>query len=113
MGVIALRLVDMTASRAGNPSFLRRVLFHFACVLSLAWPALINGQPFYFPDTTAYVRSADIAVYIFSGHRVRTAWTEHYLAAMTKPRVQPGTTPAKAARGNDLSYGSIMAGRSP
>ena len=56
---------------------LQRWLFHLGCVLALAWPAFVNGQPFYFPDSTAYVRAADSAAYIFSGERIRTEWTEH------------------------------------
>ena len=35
--------------------------------LVLCWPALINGSGFYFPDTTAYIRSADAAVAQLTG----------------------------------------------
>lgn len=97
----------------------RQMMFHLACILALAWPAFVNGQPFFFPDTTAYVRSADVAAYIYSGKRISTAWTEHYLSQMApKPAAQgapppASARPATAARGNDLGYGRIMAGRSP
>ena len=58
---------------------LQRWLFHLACVLlALAAPALVNGQPFYFPDTTAYTRAADSAAYVFSSHRISTEWTDRY-----------------------------------
>ena len=36
-------------------------------ILVLSWPALVNGSGFYFPDTTAYIRSADAAVAQLTG----------------------------------------------
>lgn len=91
----------------------RRRLFHLACVLALAWPAFLNGQPFYFPDTTAYTRAADSAVYIFSGHRISTEWTDRYRRSL-----DPGGKIADAGRHvspnvNDIGTESVMAGRSP
>lgn len=91
----------------------QRLLFHLACVFALAWPAFLNGQPFYFPDTTAYTRAADSAAYIFSGHRISTEWTERYRRSL-----DPGGRVADAGRHvspnvNDLGTESVMAGRSP
>lgn len=91
----------------------QRLLFHLACTLALAWPAFLNGQPFYFPDTTAYTRAADSAAYIFSGHRISTEWTERY-----RHSLDPGGKVADAGRHvspnvNDLGTESVMAGRSP
>lgn len=89
------------------------MLFHLACTLALAWPAFVNGQPFYFPDSTAYVRAADSAAYIFSGHRVRTEWTEHYARSLL-PGAQPRDPDRHvSAHGNDLATDNIMSGRSP
>lgn len=92
---------------------LQRWLFHLGCVFALAWPAFINGQPFFFPDSTAYVRAADSAAYVFSDHAIRTEWTDHYRRSL-----QPGGKVDRpdrhvSARGNDLGTESIMAGRSP
>lgn len=92
---------------------IQRWLLHVACICALAWPAFVNGQPFFFPDTTSYVRAADSAAYLFSGRRVSTEWTEHYRHAL-----DPGAKLARpdhhvAARGNDIATQSIMAGRSP
>ncbi len=94
---------------------LQRWLFHIACVLALAAPAFINGQPFDFPDTTAYTRAADSAVYVFSGHRVSTEWTDRYRSALDKGgRVEGARARAHVSpAANDLSVGAIMAGRSP
>ncbi|MBD3760104.1 hypothetical protein [Rhizorhabdus sp.] len=91
----------------------QRMLFHLACTLALAWPAFVNGQPFYFPDSTAYVRAADSAAFIFSGHRIRTEWTAHYAGSL-----RPGARPRDPDRhvsthGNDLATESVMSGRSP
>jgi hypothetical protein len=41
---------------------------------ALLWPAIYNGQPFFFSDTTAYVRGADAAVQKLTGHA--TPWSE-------------------------------------
>lgn len=94
-------------------------LRHLGCVVALMWVPLVNGQPFFFPDTTAYVRAGDlIATLVTRGH-VRSAWGDRYEAATrAKP---PASTRQKAAEpsapavtgGNDLRAGNIMAGRSP
>ncbi len=98
---------------AGIGAVLQRWLFHLGCVLALAWPAFINGQPFYFPDSTAYVRAADSAAYIFSGERIRTEWTEHYRRSLDPEAKARDADRHVGARGNDLASESIMAGRSP
>jgi hypothetical protein len=80
---------------------------------------MVNGQPFFFPDTTSYVRAADIAVNLASGGRIRTAWTERYastlpaLAQTRRPASHATIAPKTARFGNDISSGSIMSGRSP
>ena len=36
----------------------------FALLLGIMiWPAFYNNQPFFFPDTTAYIRAADLGVF--------------------------------------------------
>lgn len=44
-------------------------------MFAVAWPALYNGQPFYFSDTSAYVRGANAGVERITG--VSTAWSEN------------------------------------
>ncbi|MGC6328988.1 hypothetical protein [Rhizorhabdus sp. FW153] len=92
---------------------IQRWLLHVACICALAWPAFLNGQPFFFPDTTSYVRAADSAAYIFSGHRISTEWTEHYRRALDPAAKRPEARGHVAAHGNDIASQSIMAGRSP
>ncbi|NJC33258.1 hypothetical protein GGR88_000732 [Sphingomonas jejuensis] len=44
-----------------------------AAVALLLWPALLNGAPFIFADTTAYIRGADAGMYRLFG--VTSDWT--------------------------------------
>ena len=103
----------------GSESTLLALARHTLCVLALMWTGLANGQPFLFQsDTTNYIRAADAAVYIVSGHRISTAWTDRYrdeLPAAAAPR-QPDHSRDQTApltRVNDLRGGLVMGGRSP
>lgn len=88
-------------------------------VAMMAWPAIVNGQPFFFPDTTTYVRSADFPIHLASGGRISTVWTRSEdAAAHRSPTARPASPTADQdaaapKRGNDLSSGFIMGGRSP
>jgi hypothetical protein len=42
-------------------------------VVAFIWPALYNGQPFFFPDTTTYIRGADAGIQAAFGHK--SAWS--------------------------------------
>ena len=48
--------------------------------LMLSLVTLLNGQPFFFPDTTTYVREADAAVVWALGSRFATTWTDPSVA---------------------------------
>lgn len=48
-------------------------LMFAAAVALLLWPALLNGAPFIFADTTAYIRGADAGMYRLFG--VTSDWT--------------------------------------
>jgi hypothetical protein len=78
------------------------------------WTGIVNGQPFFFTDSTNYIRAADMAMHIASGRTFSTQWTGRYLQEMSAE----GSLPAKgtgtsSARHNDLAQGMVMAGRSP
>lgn len=96
----------------------RRALVHALGVLAFVWPALINGQPFFFSDTTSYVRAADLAVQIATRGRVRTAWS-YGAAPAGGAAPRGGARQAKSggvasAHGSDGGGGtSVMSGRSP
>jgi hypothetical protein len=57
----------------GGERLLFRIGLALLATVSLLWPALINQQPFIFPDTTAYVRAADAAAFKALG--ITTPWT--------------------------------------
>ena len=94
---------------------------HLLCVLALMWTGLVNGQAFFFQsDTTNYIRSADVAVYLASGKTFRTAWTDRYSSQLDTPadhRQGPQAAQQNEQRrvqsANDLRSGLIMGGRSP
>jgi hypothetical protein len=80
----------------------------------LMWPALINGQPFFFSDTSSYVRAGDVVARIVGGPSVHTVWTPAELDVTPRSAaVASAPKGVVAARGNDPSSGYIMAGRSP
>lgn len=99
------------APRTWDPKAMAR---HIGCILALMWMPIVNGQPFFFPDTTSYVRAADLAVYLGSGGRLSTAWTTRYEADLKSAKTpQPAASQSPAVAGNDLRSGNIMSGRSP
>ncbi|NIJ08973.1 hypothetical protein FHS31_002603 [Sphingomonas vulcanisoli] len=103
----------MTGDLQGLP--IRRWGLHLLGLLALMWPPLVNGQPFFFSDTTAYVRAADLAVQIASRHHIRTAWSRPEAApapAGSAPAVGPIAAPQVHAS-DGQNGGSVMAGRSP
>jgi hypothetical protein len=105
--------------RLGGSATLLVLARHTLCVLALMWTGLVNGQPFFFQtDTTNYVRAADAAVYIISGHTISTRWTDRYrdqLSAPSPPASPPETRGKSASlqSANDVRAGLIMGGRSP
>lgn len=83
-------------------------------MLVLLWPALINRQPFFFPDTTSYVRAADMAVRLISHQHIQTAWSNNDPAPGDLPKAAPGAPEVRPAHGSDGRDGNpVMAGRSP
>jgi len=83
----------------------------------LVWPAIYNGQPIFFPDTTAYIRGADAGVQAAFGRR--TAWSLSGDDAIVQP--PPGVaSPSAASSGaapppslSSIKDKTILAGRSP
>jgi len=71
-------------------------------VTLLLWPAFYNHQPFFFPDTTAYVRGADAAVARLTG--VQSVWTQQ-----TESDSAGGGVPDKAVlAGRSIYYGALV-----
>ncbi len=88
------------------PPWLRGCAVLLAAV-TMMWTALVNGQPFFTPDTSAYVRGPDIAVVKLLGASFASPW------AHQEP---PGAhvAAAKSAQGTKHSYddNEVLAGRS-
>ncbi len=91
---------------AGPPAWLR-IFAVLAAAVAMMWAALVNGQPFFTPDTQAYVRGPDVAVVKLLGARFASPW------ARQEP---PGAhvMPAKAGATPEHSYDDteVLAGRS-
>jgi hypothetical protein len=77
--------------------------------LALCWAAVLNGQPFFHPDTLGYVRGPDVAIMKLLGPRFASPW------ALLDPAAAVGR-PSHAASGPGAAPGSgdkeVLAGRS-
>lgn len=94
---------------------INRVVAFFFLLLTSAWVALVNGQPLFNIDTTAYVRGVDFAVVYFLGPKFATSWTqERTLQGLEQE--QPHNVRGEK-RGGEINLNSpfdktVMAGRS-
>ncbi len=91
-----------------DPPAWLRVCAVLVAAVAMMWAALVNGQPFFTPDTAAYVRGPDVAVVKLLGARFASPW------ARQEP---PGTrfaAPAEAGSAPNHSYddNEVLAGRS-
>ena len=59
-----------------HPLRTRRLVALFFLWVAGAWIALVNGQPLFHVDSTAYVRGPDFAVVYFLGSKFATSWTQ-------------------------------------
>ncbi|WP_028965320.1 A24 family peptidase [Sphingomonas phyllosphaerae] len=111
-----------TVVQTGNPVRALDIFRHIVCILALMWTGIVNGQPFFFPDTTNYVRAADLAVHLASGRTISTVWTARYADDLPPRQTAPSSAPTGATdnpeakhrtSANDLKSGLVMSGRSP
>ncbi len=91
-----------------DPPAWRRLCAVLLAAVAMMWAALVNGQPFFTPDTQAYVRGPDVAVVKLLGVRFASPW-----ARQEPPGAHVGA-PAKAAPATKHSYddNEVLAGRS-
>jgi putative flippase GtrA len=100
-----------------------RFIVLFLLLMASAWAALINGQPFFMDDSTAYVRGPDLAAVYFLGPKFATVWTQRHplqgldLSQTNKNSVAPTTrevTPtnssfdSKILAGRSVYYGALL-----
>jgi hypothetical protein len=81
------------------------------------WPALTNGQPFFYADTTAYVRGADLALSKLFGNWASTDWAKDQRRAIegqnTDSLTQGFTGEQRSVQrvvlaGRSIIYGSLL-----
>jgi putative flippase GtrA len=83
--------------------------------MASAWVALVNGQPLFMADSTAYVRGPDFAVVYFLGPKFATSWTqERTLEGAERRQIheQNGGSENRGASLNSPFDNAVMAGRS-
>jgi hypothetical protein len=92
-----------------------RIIVAFALLTLLGiWPALTNGQPFFYADTTAYVRGADLAISKLFGSRFSTDWAKDPRRAIdlasTSRSVVDEQKPGQRAilAGRSIVYGALL-----
>src|SRR5947209_138630 len=83
--------------------------------LAALWPALVNGGPFYHPDTPSYFRGVASAAYKAFG--VKTDWAQEYIRVYQAPAIASSSaTPAQQVRpelpvtltGRSIYYGALL-----
>ena len=86
----------------------------FLLLMASAWVALVNGQPLFLADTTAYVRAPDFAVVYSLGSKFATSWTqERTLQKLEHPADNAITRSSVDTTSLDSPYDkSVLAGRS-
>ncbi len=75
---------------------------------ALLWPAVINGQPFFFPDTTTYIRGAAYPVEKLFG--VQTTWSVTTATLAGKPAAAKPSL--RATPLSSIEDKTVLAGRS-
>lgn len=63
-----------------------------ALLVCVIWPAIYNRQPYLYPDTSSYMRTADPAVHRITG--LSTWWTAPHTAEAPSPQKPAATAPA-------------------
>lgn len=110
--------MDKSTNRAPNlpTGMLLAVAFAFLTALGI-WPALTNGQPFFYADTTAYVRGADLAISRTLGDRYATEWAKDqrrsFQLQAPAPTAVASVVEHKATRrvvlaGRSIIYGALL-----
>ncbi len=94
------------------------VAFWFVVLIVVGiWPALTNGQPFFYLDTTAYVRGADVAISKVLGAQFATDWAKDPRRRIERQSAGPvgearaqGQKPTRrfVSSGRSIVYGALL-----
>jgi hypothetical protein len=79
-------------------------------LLICLWPSLFNGQPFFYPDTSAYIRGAD-AGFSRLAHHV-TVWSDQDKSRESTGTEANGTVLARRKSVSSVADKAVLAGRS-
>ena len=81
--------------------------------VAMMWAALVNGQPFFTPDTQAYVRGPDVAVVKLLGARFASPWArQEPPGAHVSAPATAGPAQAEPAPKHSYDDNEVLAGRS-
>lgn len=103
--------VGERATRVGKARWLFAIAL---ATFSLAWAGILNRGPFWFPDTSAYIRGADGAVVALTGHK--SEWSDHVTvnavhssgADSSADPLPPMRTDRVPLAGRSIYYGMII-----
>ena len=99
-------MTSTTPTKPIPPAALRPLAVLLAAVVMM-WTALVNGQPFFTPDTQAYVRGPDVAVMKLFGARFASPWARQEPPGAHLAPVKPGQAAKHSYDDNE-----VLAGRS-
>ena len=81
--------------------------------MAACWTALVNGQPFFLADTSAYVRGPDFAVVYSLGNKFATSWTQERTLQGNIQQAEPANGGQVQGINLDSPFEkSVLAGRS-
>ncbi len=100
------RIDALERRAAAHPIWASSILLAVAW-LALLWPALLNGQPLLFHDTTAYIRGAAFPAEKFIG--LKTVWSQSVADAAPSA---PNAPASIATAATSLDDKTVIAGRS-
>ncbi len=102
-------MIRPTPAQAPAAARWSRPLAVLLAAIALCWAALVNGQPFFHPDTQAYVRGPDVAISKLLGEQFGTDWARKAPVA-PDARADGAMADAQAASATDDD--EVLAGRS-
>jgi hypothetical protein len=105
-----------TGRTSGLPAKRWLVFWFVVAILLGIWPALTNGQPFFYADTTAYVRGADLAISKALGNPFATDWAKdqrrtpesHAQVPISEGSVEQKSTRRPVLAGRSIVYGMLL-----
>jgi hypothetical protein len=102
-------MIEMMPTGRRDVAFAARPVAVLIAAVTLCWAAIVNGQPFFHPDTGAYVRGPDVAISKLIGERFATPWAQ---AAPVSPNARADGVQAGPGAIASTDDDEVLAGRS-